>query len=68
MRAVAEMKLSNKDIVRGHAGAARVGIAAVGVGSDARRGPVAEVRLREELARQRAPLGRYAFATEIAPM
>jgi fatty-acyl-CoA synthase len=54
-----------EDVVRGEAKAAGVAIAGIAVKSDARRGLVAEVQLRESSPALRAALGRYTFAVEI---
>jgi glutathione synthase/RimK-type ligase-like ATP-grasp enzyme len=54
-----------EDVVRSEAEAAGVALAGVDVKSDARRGLVAEVQLRERSPALRAALGRYAFAAEI---
>jgi fatty-acyl-CoA synthase len=54
-----------EDVVRSEAKAAGVSLAGVDVKSDALRGLVAEVQLRERSPALRAALGRYAFAAEI---
>ena len=54
-----------EDVVRSEAEAAGASLAGVDVKSDALRGLVAEVQLRERSPVLRAALGRYAFAAEI---
>jgi len=54
-----------EDVVRDEAEAAGGAVAFVDVQSDARRGLVAKVQLREDSVRLRTALGRYAFAAEV---